>query len=534
MPIKEKRVRVTLEQNPNLKTTVKTREHIGVQGVGGEEDVQARLLGVPGPQGDVGDQGPIGPVGPAGPVGMVWMGEWSVSATYQKGNAVSYFGSSYIYINDLPSTGQPVDNNPMYWDVLALAGEQGPPGSSSDDSAEVMAEPTGFPNLTDSTIYVNNTQRRVYIQPSVGGGTFDYWISGQKITKSAPESVQIPDVESVYYIYYDTDNILKMSTVFPVPLKEKVTVALVYWDVDDQAFTFFGEERHGLTMDWATHAYLHETQGCQYGYGLDLFYTDDGDGSTDTELRIGISDGTIHDEDLRHSIEHHGTPVDFFNQVLYPEARLPVMYREGASGNWNKYAASIYPVRFGTNYCLYNEFSGGVWQESEVGNNVYFCMWIYATNNVHEPIMSFMGQDIDSNLENALEKNSLENLDLGVLPSPEFKLLYRITYQSRNQFSNSFNAKVIRVDDYRAFTDKYGVGSPIGGSPSPVFGDKHYTHNQSTADSVWTIVHGMNKVPSVEVIDSGGTVVEGDIEVIDINTIRLTFSSPFTGKAYLN
>ncbi len=534
MPINEKRVRVTLEGNPNLKVTTKTREHIGVQSVGGDDEVQARLLGIPGPQGEPGELGGVGPPGPHGPVGVIWMGVWSTSTIYQYGNAVSYYGSSYIYVNTMPSSGQPVENNLAYWNPMALAGDTGPPGSSSDDSAEVMAEPTGFPNLTDSTIYINSTQRRVYIEPTVSGGSFDIWISGQKITKTSPESIQVPNSEALYYVYYDTDQILKMSTVFPVPLNEKVTVAVVYWDATDQAFTFFGEERHGLTMDWATHAYLHETQGCQFGRGLDLFYTDNGDGSTDSELRVGVSDGVIHDEDLRHSITHHGTPVNFFNQVLYPEARLPVMYREGTSGDWNKHTATPYPLRFGSSYCLYNEYSGGTWQETEVGNNKYFCMWIYATNNVHEPIMSFMGQYINNNLENALEENSLQNLDLGTLPSPEFKLLYRITYQSRNQFSNSFNAKVIRVDDFRAINDKYGIGSPVGGSSSAVFGDKHYTHDQSIADTVWTIVHGMNKVPCVEVIDTGGTLVEGDIEIIDINTVRLTFSAAFTGKAYLN
>ena len=67
-----------------------------------------------------------------------------------------------------------------------------------------------------------------------------------------------------------------------------------------------------------------------------------------------------------------------------------------------------------------------------------------------------------------------------------------------------------------------------------VGGDKHYTHNQNTADLIWVITHGLGKHPSVEVVDSAGSVVIGDIEHIDLNTIKLTFTAAFSGKAFLN
>jgi hypothetical protein len=67
-----------------------------------------------------------------------------------------------------------------------------------------------------------------------------------------------------------------------------------------------------------------------------------------------------------------------------------------------------------------------------------------------------------------------------------------------------------------------------------ILGDKHTKYVQSVADTVWTVEHGLNKVPSYYVVDSGGTIVEGDMEIIDINTIQLTFSAPFTGTVYLN
>lgn len=534
MPIQEKRVRVTLDQNPNLKVTAKTREHIGVNAVGTDE-VQARLLGIPGPQGDQGNQGIPGPQGPQGEVGIIWMGEWNASAVYQVGNAVKYFGSSYVYINGTPTQGQIPTNNPAYWDVLSEKGDDGAPGATGNEHAELMKEPTGFPNLTDSRIYYDNGQHRLYIQPAIGGGSFDYWISGVKRTVSAPESVVIPQMQSMYYVYYDSDFLLKVSTTFPVPLAGIATVAILYYDVDAGAYTFFGEERHGLVMDWSTHLYLHETQGAQWANGLDLFWNDSGTGSTDDELKIGFSDGVIYDEDLRHFIRHSNTPTNFFEQILYPTGRLPIWYRDTAQGYWRKFSPNNYPLRFGASLPYYNEWTGSDWRLSDVPDGDYFVMWVYATNDVNQPVVAVMGQSTDSNLENALVANGLDKLKLGVLPSPEFKLLYRLTYLADSTFANSFKAKMVRVDDYRAFKDHYGVPSAVTPSPGPgTGGDKHFFHEQSTASSAWTVVHGLNKFPSVEVVDSGGSSVEGCVEYVDINTVRIEFSAPFTGKAFFN
>jgi hypothetical protein len=65
-------------------------------------------------------------------------------------------------------------------------------------------------------------------------------------------------------------------------------------------------------------------------------------------------------------------------------------------------------------------------------------------------------------------------------------------------------------------------------------GDAHYVHNQGSPSATWTIVHNLGKRPSVTVVDSGDTEVEGDIHYVDNNTVTVLFSSGFSGKAYLN
>lgn len=61
-----------------------------------------------------------------------------------------------------------------------------------------------------------------------------------------------------------------------------------------------------------------------------------------------------------------------------------------------------------------------------------------------------------------------------------------------------------------------------------------YTFTQSPASATWTIVHNLAAFPSVEIVDSAGTRVIGDITYIDNNSLTVQFVAAFGGKAYLN
>ena len=64
--------------------------------------------------------------------------------------------------------------------------------------------------------------------------------------------------------------------------------------------------------------------------------------------------------------------------------------------------------------------------------------------------------------------------------------------------------------------------------------DKHFTFVQSTAAATWSITHNLGKFPSVSIVDSGNTIVHGDIDYTNENALTITFSAAFGGKAYLN
>ena len=61
-----------------------------------------------------------------------------------------------------------------------------------------------------------------------------------------------------------------------------------------------------------------------------------------------------------------------------------------------------------------------------------------------------------------------------------------------------------------------------------------YVHDQILAKKEWVIEHNLGRYPSVFVIDSGRSVVIGDTEYVNDNTLVIRFTAEFSGKAYLN
>ena len=64
--------------------------------------------------------------------------------------------------------------------------------------------------------------------------------------------------------------------------------------------------------------------------------------------------------------------------------------------------------------------------------------------------------------------------------------------------------------------------------------DKNFEFDQLTPSASWTITHNLGKMPAVTIVDSAGNKVIGEIQYIDLNTVVLSFSAAFAGKAYMN
>ena len=74
---------------------------------------------------------------------------------------------------------------------------------------------------------------------------------------------------------------------------------------------------------------------------------------------------------------------------------------------------------------------------------------------------------------------------------------------------------------------------------SPIIGDITFTHNQNTTSNTWVITHNLGRFPSVTVVDSGNSIVQGTVVYNSNKQLTITFFSgsqalAFQGKAYLN
>lgn len=75
-----------------------------------------------------------------------------------------------------------------------------------------------------------------------------------------------------------------------------------------------------------------------------------------------------------------------------------------------------------------------------------------------------------------------------------------------------------------------GPQGPVGPSgSSAVF----YVHTQSSSSAVWTINHNLQGEPTAVVLDSAGTQCEGTFSYPSKNQMVITFTSAFTGTAYV-
>ena len=61
-----------------------------------------------------------------------------------------------------------------------------------------------------------------------------------------------------------------------------------------------------------------------------------------------------------------------------------------------------------------------------------------------------------------------------------------------------------------------------------------YVHMQGVSSNSWQITHNLGFYPNVTVVDSAGTIYEGEIAYTNTNSLTVSFSASFSGKAYLS
>ena len=305
----------------------------------------------------------------------------------------------------------------------------------------VTNEPTGFPNRTDSLVSFNDGTHTLSIAPA--GAAYDVYIRGKKYTKTTTESLAIPTplVGGNYYFYFNETGVLDVTSSFtPAIIQQYAFIAVIYWNSDTSTHTYFAEERHGLTMDGATHSYLHTVFGARFISGLALQGFTIGNGTLNSHAQFTSDQGQIRDEDLL--------------LTILAELQIPILYRQGQL--WRKKTADSFPVIYsgtagytGANGLLpYNQNTGGAWQLTQVQSNKYVLVHFFGTNDKEagQGLIGIQGIAQYDSIETARTAANSEITSLSGLPFAEFVPVGTVLFQTATSFGNTPKAAVVQVD----------------------------------------------------------------------------------------
>lgn len=323
-------------------------------------------------------------------------------------------------------------------------------GASSSGVADLVElfddtnEPSGFIDRTSSSISFDDGSRNF----TISGTSYSYYIEGEKYTKTGAETVQITATEGMHYVYYDGATLSHTATFTYDLIFNKAYVAAIYWDDTNATAIHIGDERHGITMDGQTHAYLHSAFGTQYIDGLGVTnITADGDGSSNAHVTVGYTEGHIRDEDVLHSLPAEASP-----------ATIPVFYKSGVSGEWRMVAANNYPLidnHSGATLPKWNQWTGATWQLTEAVNDDLILSHLFATNDINNPVIAIAGQAVYNSVAAARDgaNNEINDLILTGMPFVEFIPIGTLIYMVNSAYTNAPKARIITDAEGNDYVD---------------------------------------------------------------------------------
>jgi hypothetical protein len=376
-------------------------------------------------------------------------------------------------------------------------------GSGTDKIIDVTAslqasEPMGHEDNTKSIISFNNTTRVFTIQPS--STSFNVWVKGIKYTYTTAQTVTIPNTTGLHYIYFNSNGVLE-SRLSYFDWENDAPTAYVYWNAATSSSPFVADERHGITMDWATHEYLHRTRGAVIANGFSISnYTTTGTGANNTDAQFDLDSGVFFDEDLEVLITHSNTPTsDTWQQDLQGPSQIPVFYHSGTG--WVRDNPTDYALKQGTARIQYNFFNGASWTTLDVPSNKWHTTsWIIATNNINYPIIAILGQSATNKLSDQ-ESLTFNDLNLEGFPVVEFRPLWKIIWETDATFVNAPKARIAAVYDIRQFTSKDGSAGilPTGdhGLLSGLGDDDHLQYVHISENRTITASHTISGTLSI-------------------------------------
>jgi len=260
---------------------------------------------------------------------------------------------------------------------------------------------TGHLNRTDSSLSFNSANRVFTIHTTNG---FVIYSNGTKFIKTQDTSIQIADLSTLHFIYFDGSANLRTNTSGWSIVSENSPTATVYWNGTNGALS---DERHnaGRNLEW--HQWAHDTIGTRYESGLSGIFTN---------ASTYIASGTLHDEDI-----DFNSPIQ--NGTCRIWYRFPGGQKMTFDGSLSARAAKI----IGTN--LQYDNNGTL---TTVPGNGYVTNWVYATLDVSYNIMVVTSQSLYNTGNDVAKLAAARAATLPVFPNvitAELKLIYQTIWK---------------------------------------------------------------------------------------------------------
>lgn len=311
----------------------------------------------------------------------------------------------------------------------------------------INGEPNGFTDRSQVALAWNDATRTLSIAPV--GASFYVYVDGTLYTKSAPESIQVPNSEGRFVIYYAAGGALTVgAAVTDEIILRWAIVATGYWDAANaRAIPNVFAETHGHKMPPAVHYYLHYALGMQYKSGLQLAATATGNGSLDSHCQFSSSAGAVLDEDIEHAIAA--------SELTTPRR---ILYREGAGGNWRMSAPTSFLVLMGASLAQYNSESAGTWALTQASSGNFVLAHAVAmpgVNHTQGALHIVLGQAayVTSGTARGGAMTELARLKLDGLPGPEFRFIATFIIETKSSLTNSVHSRIVATSTGLAFID---------------------------------------------------------------------------------
>ena len=320
-----------------------------------------------------------------------------------------------------PTAADPTFRSLVVADIPSGVDHGGLAGLVDDDHPHYQLR-CGVSARTATFSYSSGVFTATYVSP------YNVWTNGVKWPITTTRTADLASNNTLYYVYFDTDGVMKASTTEWDLTGNVAPFALVFRV--SSSLAAMGDERHAPDRNRGLHIWAHESIGARYdslhGGLVGTFGT----------TTFSITTGAIWDEDLVQEVTGTKTTCRRWSRIAGAAA---MTFVDGATVLYSLNGTNIQYDNAGT--------------LTDASSNKYVCHYVFATNDVTVPIYSLIGQAQHSTVADA--QNEAVPAFAG-LTTIEWKLLYKVIYRNTGNPPTYISAL-----DYRNV-----VGVPISFVPT--------------------------------------------------------------------